>query len=394
MSDLVKGFQTTSGLKKYDFNSLENVPDAIKSETNLTDFIQEVSGGSGGTGSGSNIFIDANLEKEGYAADAKAVGQALAGKVNSDQLTTAVETAVTSALQEAKDSGIFKGDRGENGLTPNLTIGTVTTLSAGSNATATITGTTSSPVLNLGIPKGRDGSGGSTGEGIPGEAGGYYTPSVDSSGNLSWLASKSDMPSISSVNIKGPAGKGITHIDRTNGTGAQGTTDTYTIYYTDNSTSTFTVYNGKDGTSGSGSGSESNVVFVTLTLNDSVFTSSHTFSQMVSLLDSGKGVFVRYGGQIYPLAIKSNTELSFELIYKYSEGLEMYLVSTIIIKNSNTITSTAEVVSFLPYHSGNVGNIPITKQADSGVEIEWTPFESAVLDIISQNFTNVAVEGM
>ena len=40
---------------------------------------------------------------------------------------------------------------------PSFSIGTVTTLSPGSNVTATITGTSASPVLNLGIPKGDPG---------------------------------------------------------------------------------------------------------------------------------------------------------------------------------------------------------------------------------------------
>ena len=49
---------------------------------------------------------------------------------------------------------------------------------------------------------------------------------------------------------KGDAGRGINTIVRTSGTGAAGTTDTYTITYTDNTTSTFTVYNGKNGING------------------------------------------------------------------------------------------------------------------------------------------------
>lgn len=60
-----------------------------------------------------------------------------------------------------------KGDTGETGpagatgATPNLQIGEVTTLDAGSDATASITGTAENPLLNLGIPKGADGRGGS-----------------------------------------------------------------------------------------------------------------------------------------------------------------------------------------------------------------------------------------
>ncbi len=56
-----------------------------------------------------------------------------------------------------------KGDPGATGATPNIQIGEVTTLNAGADATASITGTTENPLLNLGIPKGADGSGGSGG---------------------------------------------------------------------------------------------------------------------------------------------------------------------------------------------------------------------------------------
>lgn len=48
----------------------------------------------------------------------------------------------------------------------------------------------------------------------------------------------------------GTDGVGISSVIRTSGTGAAGTTDTYTITYTDSTTSTFGVYNGSDGTNG------------------------------------------------------------------------------------------------------------------------------------------------
>ena len=51
-------------------------------------------------------------------------------------------------------------------------------------------------------------------------------------------------------NGSGEGGRGIVSIVRTSGNGAAGSTDTYTITYTDGTTSTFTVYNGKDGTNG------------------------------------------------------------------------------------------------------------------------------------------------
>ena len=56
-----------------------------------------------------------------------------------------------------------KGDKGDTGATPNLTIGSVTTLEAGQNATASMGGTAESPVLNLGIPRGTKGEPGQDG---------------------------------------------------------------------------------------------------------------------------------------------------------------------------------------------------------------------------------------
>nr|DAW47940.1 MAG TPA: nucleoid-associated protein [Caudoviricetes sp.] len=59
-----------------------------------------------------------------------------------------------------------KGDKGDTGATPNLSIGTVTTLEAGQNATASMGGTAESPVLNLGIPKGAKGEPGQGGSSV------------------------------------------------------------------------------------------------------------------------------------------------------------------------------------------------------------------------------------
>lgn len=60
----------------------------------------------------------------------------------------------------------INGRDGIDGVTPNLTIGNVTTLSSDQEATATITGTKENPVLNLGLPKGKDGQSVSS-DGVP-----------------------------------------------------------------------------------------------------------------------------------------------------------------------------------------------------------------------------------
>lgn len=56
-------------------------------------------------------------------------------------------------------------------------------------------------------PAGADGAPGPQGNpGPAGENGGYYTPAVDSDGNLSWTGSQDGMPSVPSANIRGPQG--------------------------------------------------------------------------------------------------------------------------------------------------------------------------------------------
>ena len=82
--------------------------------------------------------------------------------------TTYTTPSIRGAQGATGDTGAKgdKGDKGDTGdtgatgatgATPNLSIGTVQTLTPGSSATATITGTPENPVLNLGIPKGETG---------------------------------------------------------------------------------------------------------------------------------------------------------------------------------------------------------------------------------------------
>lgn len=61
-------------------------------------------------------------------------------------------------------------------------------------------------------------------------------------------AEKGDRGETGAQGVQGETGNGIASIQRTAGSGAPGTRDTYTITYTDGSTYTFQVYNGADGT--------------------------------------------------------------------------------------------------------------------------------------------------
>lgn len=86
----------------------------------------------------------------------------------------ATPTATVSEVSGHKHIafGIPKGDKGDVGATPALSIGTVTTGAPGTDASATMGGTVAAPVLNLVIPRGDAGQGAvSTVDGIQPDGG-------------------------------------------------------------------------------------------------------------------------------------------------------------------------------------------------------------------------------
>ena len=76
---------------------------------------------------------------------------------------------------------------------------------------------------------------------------------IDENGHLVYTS-----PGGSTVDLGEVVGSSIQSIERTSGTGAPGTTDTYTVTLTNGDTTTFQVYNGKDG---SGSGDMTKAVY-------------------------------------------------------------------------------------------------------------------------------------
>lgn len=106
---------------------------------------------------------------------------------------------------------------------------------------------------------------------IPANEGGYYTPTInqvdENTLEFTFTPSKSGMAEVSKLTVTIPAGadgkdgRGIVSVKRTAGTGAAGTNDTYTITYSDKTTSTFTVHNGADGSGGSGGSGEQGATF-------------------------------------------------------------------------------------------------------------------------------------
>lgn len=126
------------------------------------------------------------------------------GTVTATADNTSSETPSVDVQSSGPDTAknftfAFSGLKGNPGDTPDIEIGTVNTLEPGQDATADITGTTPNLTLSLGIPKGQPGT-------------------------------------------------SVSRVERTSGTGAAGTTDTYTMYDSnDDAIGTFTVYNGANG---------------------------------------------------------------------------------------------------------------------------------------------------
>lgn len=126
------------------------------------------------------------------------------GTVTATADNTSSETPSVDVQSSGPDTAknftfAFSGLKGKTGETPDIEIGTVNTLEPGQDATADITGTSPNLTLSLGIPKGQPGT-------------------------------------------------SVSRIERTSGTGAPGTTDTYTMYDSnDDAIGTFTVYNGANG---------------------------------------------------------------------------------------------------------------------------------------------------
>lgn len=105
-----------------------------------------VSSSSGGTGTG--------LTSEQAQQLTTAYEHSQSSHINTTDVNNAVSTYVTAHKTELKGD---KGDTGADGTTPTLTVGSVTTLAAGSNATVTISENSNVYALNFGIPKGEKG---------------------------------------------------------------------------------------------------------------------------------------------------------------------------------------------------------------------------------------------
>lgn len=188
--------------------------------------------------------------------------QAGDAKTDAETARNKAETSASSAANSASDaeSAATEAEQAKTYIENMNMEGE--TLPAGSSVTVT---KTTSPEGNLlfviGVPQGIQGDKGETGEtGATGPQGVSVTnATVNEDGDLVITLSAGEPINAGSVigpqgiqGEVGPTGASVDRIERTSGTGAPGTTDTYTVYLTDGKTGgTFQVYNGSNGT-GSG----------------------------------------------------------------------------------------------------------------------------------------------
>lgn len=191
-----------------------------------------------------------------------AATQAGDAKTDAETARNEAETSASSAANSASDaeSAAAEAEQAKTYIENMNMEGE--TLPAGSSVTVT---KTTSPDGNLlfviGVPKGIQGDKGETGEtGATGPQGVSVTnATVNEDGDLVITLSAGEPINAGSVigpkgiqGEVGPTGASVDRIERTSGTGAPGTTDTYTVYLTNGQTGgTFQVYNGSNGT-GSG----------------------------------------------------------------------------------------------------------------------------------------------
>lgn len=151
-----------------------------------------------------------------------------------EQLRKQMQSDIAEALEEAKNSGDF------DGAAATVEVVNTTTLDSDAQAIVENVGTKSAAKLTFGIPRGEKGDSGERGA-----AGVYVLEDGETAADIPDDANIALFPT--GENITLADGRGISTIERTSGDGSAGSLDTYTIKYTDKTTSTFSVRNGIDG---------------------------------------------------------------------------------------------------------------------------------------------------
>ena len=182
--------------------------------------------------------------------------------------------------------------------------------------------------------------------GSPGLDGGYYTPSVDSAGNLSWSPSAEGMPGVAGANIKGPKGDD----------GAAGSPG---MDATINGVNALTLVAGENveieqsGSTATLSASGAGALYVNISGTGGNMSSDKTNAEIYAAYQAGKGVYALW--QDVVLVLFSVTDSSAIFVYNGSG-----LAGSVTILSSGGETAvygesgelSAASVAFEPGESG------------------------------------------
>lgn len=100
---------------------------------------------------------DGAAGKDGSNGHTPVITAEKSGKVTTIKADGVTIATVNDGTDGTNGTDGAPGAKGDTGATPDIQIGTVTTLDAGADATASMSGTAENPMLNLGIPQGTPG---------------------------------------------------------------------------------------------------------------------------------------------------------------------------------------------------------------------------------------------
>lgn len=162
----------------------------------------------------------------------------------------ATKNELNDVLKEIKTEKIIETIKEDTKFVePKIKIGKVRTIQAGDEASVELRKVKDTYILDFNIPRGVSGRGMPGKDGKDGSGSTYILPTASTSvlGGV-----KVDGTSVTILNgvissVGGAGGKSISTIEKTS---TLGLVDTYTITYTDSTTSTFNITNGEDGAAG------------------------------------------------------------------------------------------------------------------------------------------------
>lgn len=254
----------------------------------------------GGTGSGQNVDLDTTLTKSGAAADAKATGDRIADAINSHETNLAAHPEISNALEDLRNrvNAALNSDdvtldqlaeivayiKSNKTLIDAITTSKVSVADIVNNLVSNVANKPLSAAMGVALageidsvrsalagyqPKGDYLLSGALPQAIYAaleeakQSGAFdgadgFSPAVEvraiDGGHRITITDKSGTKTVDVMDGEdgdpGDPGRGIKSIARTSGNGAAGTQDTYTITYTDGTTSTFQVRNGANGKAG------------------------------------------------------------------------------------------------------------------------------------------------